>query len=150
MGIHMKSLFYMKLNICVFASTSENGALILHFKTIILKTYKNILIYFFHVKAKNLHHPPHPSSWPLWGRRGSNYVNAKLMLNVAHHGQEKKKNFHSIPPRTALNDNFFLSFYLTEKHQTYVLYQTFIKKLCKKSVEITLNLWKSNFYLYRQ
>ena len=67
MGIHMKSLFYMKLNICVFASTSENGALILHFKTIILKTYKNILIYFFHVKAKNLHHPPTPPPGPFGG-----------------------------------------------------------------------------------
>ena len=48
-------------------------------------------------------------------------ITAKLILNVAHHGWVKKKIFHSILPKMALND-IFAPFYLTEKHWICILY----------------------------
>ena len=47
-------------------------------------------------------------------------INAKLVLNVTHHGSAIKKIFQSRSPKTTFNN--FLPFYLTEKHQIWILY----------------------------
>ena len=50
------------------------------------------------------------------------------MLNVAHHGWAAKRPLHFKLPKVALN-SFLLPFYLTEKHDIYILDQkTFIKQ----------------------
>ena len=52
-------------------------------------------------------------------------ITAKLIWNVAYHGWETKKIFHSRSPKTALY-SIFLLFYLTEKSNC-------IKELRQKS-----------------
>ena len=58
-------------------------------------------------------------------------ITVKLILNVAYHGWETKKIFHSTLPKTALH-GIFLLFYLTEKLNC-------IKELCQKSFSNILN-----------
>ena len=68
-------------------------------------------------------------------------LNAKLIVNVVHHGLGAKKNFSSRLHKTALS-SIFLPFYLTEKTSDLhlVVVEDFYKKncvkeLCKKSIE---------------
>ena len=68
-------------------------------------------------------------------------ITAKLILNVAYHGWETKKFFHSRLPKTALC-RIFLTFYLTEKMNC-------IKELCQKSFINILNYIMQN-YAYMQ
>ena len=75
-------------------------------------------------------------------------INAKLVLNVTHHGSAIKKIFQSRSPKTTFNN--FLPFYLTEKHQIWILYQKTLKKnncfkvLCKQSFEKKMT-WNSAY-----
>ena len=66
-------------------------------------------------------------------------ITAKLILNVAYHGWEKKKIFYSRSPKAALN-SIFLPFYLTEKANC-------MKELCQKSFENILHdiMWNSAY-----
>ena len=76
--------------------------------------------------------------------RFPNENNCKTYLKCCPPWLGDKEIFHSRLPKTVL-DSIFLPFYLTEKHQFCILYNrtfikmNFIKELCKKSFENTLN-----------
>ena len=79
------------------------------------------------------------------------FFSAKLIFNVAHHGWVVKKIFPCRLPKKALNNIYFLPFYLTEKHHICTLYyKTFvkencIKELCKESTKKKKNMWNSAY-----
>ena len=96
----MKSSFYMKLNVCVFASTSENGALTFYFKKQFWKLKKCFYLSFLYQSKE--------SAPPSLGEEGFELGKCKTDVKCCPSWLGKKKKKHSISPKAAVNGIFYL------------------------------------------